>query len=154
MSTRPSVRRARELLRLPPDERRLFVRALGVVSALRVGMWVLPYRVLHRWVFARSERALRRARSENAAHTAVSTARIVWLVQAASARVPQATCLIRALSAQYLLARHGHPSDVSIGVMGGGEASFAAHAWLTCDGAELGAAEGENYTPITSFAVR
>ena len=148
------MERIRRFLQLSPGERVLCVRALGVVSAIRIGLWVLPYRMLHRWVFARSERALHRAQSEGMAHAAPSTARIVWLVQAASARVPQATCLIRALAAQYLLARHGYPSDVSIGVAGGGEASFAAHAWLTCDGAELGAVEGENYTPITSFAVR
>ena len=141
-------------LRLSSEERRLFVRAVVVVGLIRVGLWALPYRALQRWIHARSELALRRARSEADAPSSLSTARIVWVVQAASARVPEATCLPRALAAQYLLAQCGHPSEVSIGVQGGGDEDFAAHAWLTCEGAELGTVEGEAYTPITSFAVR
>ncbi len=143
----------RTFFQLPSDERRLFLQALGVVSAVRIGLWVLPFRVLHGWVYARSKRALRRAGPERQA-SSMPTERIVWLVQAASARVPQATCLTRALAAQFLLAEQGHPSEVSIGVTVGEEKAFAAHAWLTCDGAELGTVEGERYTPITSFAVR
>ena len=143
----------RSFLRLTPAERAFFLRALMVVGVVRLGLTVLPFRKVHRVVCRRSERALHRARSLPG-NASLTTERIVWIVQAASARVPHATCLTRALAAQWLLAERGHPSEVSIGVARAESEAFAAHAWLTCEGAELGTAERDRYTPIATIAVR
>src|SRR5690349_7185173 len=43
------------------------------------------------------------------------------------------TCLSEALAAQAVLARHGHASELRIGVRKAGE-KFEAHAWLECAG--------------------
>lgn len=144
------MRRLALYLGLPPEERRLFRRALAVVGAIRLGLWVLPFDRLHRAVDRRSRAALHRTERE---HRTVGPDRVVWVVQAAAARIPRATCLTRSLSAQLLLAQEGHPSTVHLGVAGGGDEPFRAHAWLTCEGADLGAAEGQAYAPITDFAI-
>lgn len=149
----PKESRIGNFFQLPSAERWFALRALAVVSAVRLGLATLPFRVVHGVVRHRSERALRQARL-CAPSERLSTSRVVWAVRAASARVPGSTCLTRALAAQLLLARQGHPSEIGIGVIRGGEDAFAAHAWLTCDGAELGTAERERYTPIATFAIR
>jgi hypothetical protein len=57
-------------------------------------------------------------------------ARVVGAVQTAGRWVPEATCLAQALAAQTLLARHGCPSHLHIGVGRDEQGKFVAHAWL------------------------
>ncbi len=57
--------------------------------------------------------------------------RIVWAIQAASKRVPAAnSCLPRALSARFLLARWGYPAELLIGVAKNSDGKLEAHAWV------------------------
>ena len=63
--------------------------------------------------------------------------RIVWAVQAASRRIPMATCLTQSLALQCLLARTGRASEVHIGVKKDAEAGFQSHAWVECEGSML-----------------
>jgi len=57
-------------------------------------------------------------------------------VRVASRAVPYATCLTQALALQRVLARHGYPSLVQVGVckIGG---QFFAHAWVEQEGQTL-----------------
>jgi hypothetical protein len=73
-------------------------------------------------------------------------------VEVAARRVPRATCLVRALAAQALLARHGHPSQLRLGVARGADRAFEAHAWLERDGQILigGGPEGR-YVPLPAL---
>ena len=51
-----------------------------------------------------------------------------------------ATCLERSLALWWLLARHGIPTQLRIGVRKAGE-KFEAHAWIERDGAAIGERE-------------
>lgn len=61
--------------------------------------------------------------------------RIQWAVSAASTRIPAATCLVQALTADTLLQRGGFDSELCLGVRkrGAEPESFEAHAWVTCE---------------------
>lgn len=55
---------------------------------------------------------------------------VAWGVAAAARLVPGATCLTQALAGQYLLARQGNASKISIGIEKGTGSELKAHAWL------------------------
>lgn len=67
-------------------------------------------------------------------------------------------CLVQALVAQRLLAKHRIPGQLYLGVqrdVGPGEDApgFAAHAWVECGGVVVnGAAEHERFTVVSSYS--
>ena len=121
-----------KFFRLPLAEQALLVRAVTVLGAIRLGLWLLPFRML-KGVLSNSIRT-----------TAVSpgkrdllTERAVWAVQAATRYVPHATCLTQALAGQILLRLEGIPASVQIGVAKEKGEAFEAHAWLDAEGKVL-----------------
>ena len=102
--------------------RRVLLRALWLVLLIRIGLWILPSRTLHRAVAARALR--RRIRRPH------SVEQITWAVTAAARRVPQATCLTQALAAMVLLAANGHPATLRFGVAISAGGGLRAHAWI------------------------
>lgn len=60
------------------------------------------------------------------------------------------TCLVRALALQYFLSRHGHASELRIGVARS-EKGFEAHAWLI-DGDEILEGGGQALGEFTLLA--
>jgi hypothetical protein len=71
-------------------------------------------------------------------------ARVAWAVDRAARFVVHPTCLVRAMAGQQLLHMKGHGSAISVGVRGGGDTGFEAHAWLCVgDTIILGDAGGE-----------
>jgi hypothetical protein len=146
---RRARRHLRSLLSRSPAERRLLARALVVTIGVRLGLWFLPFRVMHRMTTS-----ARRRRDAPASDQAPEA--IIRSVQAASRRVPGASCLTQALSAKRLLLDAGHDADLRIGVarMPGGP--FQAHAWLERDGRiVLGALDDlTRYVPLPSLQER
>ena len=67
----------------------------------------------------------------------------------AAARLDE-TCLVRALALQRLLSRHGHASELRLGV-GRTERGFEAHAWLV-SGEEILEGAGREATEFTLLA--
>lgn len=124
-------------------ERRLVLQALIVVPAVRLALWVLPFRLVHRFVRGRhvSDRMT------------LSADRVVRAVAAVSARVPRATCLTQALAASLLLPRYGHDATLRVGVAK--EAGrLRAHAWLESGGATiLGEPEPGAFQPLPPVAL-
>jgi hypothetical protein len=118
------MRLVNAFLRRSPAERWLILRALGLVVLVRLGLWVLPYK--------RVRHLAARAPAGSTPRYSVDT--IVRTVVAVSRRVPAASCLTQALTAQRLLAREGYASEMQIGVARNEEGSFEAHAWLERDG--------------------
>ena len=98
-----------KLWRLTPTERRFLLGAALLVGGVRVGLSLLH------------------------ARDPMPAERIAWAVAAAGRGIPRATCLVQALAAQVLLARHGHVAQLRIGVARATE-GIAAHAWLERDG--------------------
>ena len=118
--------RLRKFRGLPRGEQRLVLAAAALLAAARLGLWLLPFRTLHRVARAPGSRPLGAAPGQ----VAVPVERIVWAVGAASRVVPRSTCLVRALAARRLLGRHGHRSELRLGVARSRDGAFEAHAWL------------------------
>jgi hypothetical protein len=133
----------RRLAARPAADWRLLAEAGLLLAAVRVGLWVLPFATLRRAV-----RRIGRAR-RGASPGGVDEARLVWALGAAGRVVPQATCLVRALAAQALLARHGQPSELRLGVARGPDGALLAHAWLERSGhVVVGGAVADRYVPL------
>jgi transglutaminase superfamily protein len=129
---------------LPPAERRLILAAAGILAAIRIGLWALPFR----WV----QGAIRAPGNRRPRDGGPPVERIVWAVGAADRLVPRTTCLVRALAAQALLARRGHASQLRLGVAGGSGRAFEAHAWLERDGRVLiGGPVEARYVPLPTL---
>src|SRR5262249_37751526 len=131
---------------LPPAERRLVVGAAGLLATVRVGLWVLPFRWVHGALCAFG------SRRRFAGGDAPPVERIVWAVGAAACLVPRATCLVRALAAQALLARRGYASQLRLGASRAPGRSFEAHAWIERDGRVLiGGPVDPRYVPVPAL---
>ena len=136
-----------KFLRLPPAERRLLVGATLLVIAIRLGLSLLPFPTLRRWL-ARAASAP--AGGERTARPSVE--RLAWAVTVGSRYVPAATCLTQALAAQTLLVRHGHPASLRIGVARGAGGQFEAHAWVESQGRlVIGGAGSERFVPLPAL---
>ncbi len=123
------MRRIAKFFALAQADRRLLIHAWLAVWAFRAALWVAPLRVVRRLAARCSSRPRLRP--------APSRRRICWAVATAGRYVPRSTCLVQALAAQFVLARHGAPSHIHIGVAQDAQAGFQAHAWLECDGEVL-----------------
>jgi len=122
-------RKVQKFLKMPAQQRLLFLEALLSVSVVRVGLLVLPVRAVRRalgWVFPPPAPMVERSRS--------SAEEIAHCVTAAARNSPVGyTCLGSALVGKALLSRHGLECHLRIGVRREGNRAFAAHAWLERD---------------------
>jgi transglutaminase superfamily protein len=129
------IRLLRKLARLSCGDLLALTEALVCVSAIRLAVWFVPFRYL-------------RPAPSVAARHAADTDRLTRAVLAAAAVVPKSTCLVRAMAAQRLFARHGHASHLHIGVAQSVEEGFVAHAWLECYGAVLVSRSNTQYVSV------
>jgi hypothetical protein len=121
-------RRIARFLQVPARERRLFLRAVPILAAVRIALWLLPLRTALRLTArVRDRRGPFRANRPGVRDLAQS-------VRRAGRVIPKANCLPQALAGQILLGRAGHESEVRIGVRRDPERGFEAHAWLEHQG--------------------
>jgi hypothetical protein len=125
------VKQVRQLLKLTAAERSIVLRAVPLLAAVRLCLWIFPFPTLHRVWSSVLPRVLTRGKRGK-----LPPERIVGLVAAASRCIPGAHCLTRAVAAQLLLARAGHLAEMRIGVRKDRD-NLDAHAWLECDGVPL-----------------
>lgn len=132
-----------KFLRLSAAERSLLVRAVFVLGATRLGLWLLPLRVVRRLLGATAQPA--------SPIVTLTPAHIAWAVAVACRLIPRATCLPQALAAEALLVRSGYTAELRIGVAKTAQGErLVAHAWVESGGRvivgelrELG-----RYTPL------
>src|SRR5437762_14152461 len=91
-------------LQLPAGDRKLLVLAGALLLAVRLGLWLLPFRVARRLALGAAAAGGRPAGSP--------PERIAWAVATAARFVPGATCLPRAFVAESLLSRMGYPATL------------------------------------------
>jgi hypothetical protein len=125
------MRVLRKWANLPRPERRLFVRALPLVACVRVGLWVLPWRVTRR-VTQRLSVTARTAGSSP--QTDVDVDAVARAVSRAARRVPRATCLTQAIATSVMLGRRGVPATIRFGAARDARGRFIAHAWVESRG--------------------
>jgi hypothetical protein len=132
-----------KFLRLSGSERRLVIRALGTLVAIKTALVLGGFSRLRDFL-ADDSHAIPSARPE--------IARIIWSVEAVSGRIPGLNnCLVRALAAQYLLNQFGYRSELKIGVARAGAGGLTAHAWLESEGKPIiGGALAEDYVPLAA----
>jgi hypothetical protein len=114
---------------LPPERRLLLPRAVVLVGAVRLGLWIFS--------LDRLRRLMRTLPLRPAAGSSAAPRDLAWAVAAASRRIPAATCLTQSLALQKLLEAAGYPSRLEIGVAKSAEHGFQAHAWVECGGKTL-----------------
>jgi hypothetical protein len=139
------MRRLGRFFRLPASERWLLAKAALLLGAIRVGLWLLPFRTLRS--------LLDRAAAFHGEANHEPTDAVVWAVEVAAKGLPAFdTCLTRALATQVLLSRRGVPALLRIGVVKSQEGKFEAHAWVESDGrVVIGGYELERYTPLAAL---
>ena len=122
---------------------KFLARCLVTVAATRIALCTLGYRRL-RHPRPESERLA-------PAHLVARVrAGVVW----AARYVPGATCLTQAVACRRLLARHGFPTTLRIGVRPDPQKGFTAHAWLLSgDEIVVGGEEAElrSYSKLADF---
>lgn len=101
----------------------IFLRAFVAVIAAKLALTLFSYNRVEPWM-------RRRLKPSN---RPLTPAQIGWAVEKAGALVPGASCLPRAIAAQWLLATSGHEAKLTIGIAQSG--AFAAHAWVMSGGA-------------------
>jgi hypothetical protein len=121
----------RKFVKVPGSDRQLLVISALLLAAIRLLLWVLPSRVI--LGYTRSLVTV----PERAIAGRPTLQRIVWAIEAAAARIPHATCLTQALSAQLLMRRYGYGSRLCVGVARDARGAFRAHAWIERDGSIL-----------------
>jgi hypothetical protein len=138
-------------LRLFPAERALLRRVLLLVVVVRVSLWLIPFSVLRRFL---QQPTLGLAFPSRLVD--LPPERLAWAVEAASRRVPAATCLTQSLALQFLLSRSGRRSLLRIGVAKDHGCDFKAHAWVDCAGQVLldRPEEVARYTPLAVWEDR
>lgn len=114
---------------LEPSERRFLLRTGLLLWAARLGLWLLPLPTL-RCLLAK----LRPSEPISTEGHSANIEKIVWAVTVASHYVPAATCLTQALAGQILLAQHGEPALLQIGVAKNEAGNLVAHAWVESRG--------------------
>ena len=141
------MRAALNFLRLERREKMLLLRCLAIVAATRLGLSLLPFKVLRRW--------MQPADASGDASVEVEE-RLAWGVHHASRLVPAATCLTQARAGQFLLGRMGYRAQIRVGVLQGENGRLLAHAWLISGGRiVLGGSDDDlrRYTPLADFDI-
>jgi hypothetical protein len=141
------MRKLRKLLVLRPAERHLLLKAGLLLCAARLGLWLLPLPTLCRLLAK-----LRPTEPLSPEGHLANVERIAWAVALASRYVPTATCLTQALAGQILLARHGEPALLQIGVAKNEAGKLEAHAWVESRGRVVigGSQALFRFTPLPS----
>jgi hypothetical protein len=139
-----------KFLRLPAADRQLLLEAALLLVAIRLGSKLLPFQTLRR-LLAKVAKTLSGLGETDLS----STERIAGTVTVASRYIPGVSiCLIQALTTQTMLARHGYPALLRIGVKHE-EGRFQAHAWVESGGKVIiGGTELERYTPLLALGER
>jgi hypothetical protein len=99
-------------LALPFYLKGLLLCSWALAFAVRVGLYILPYRWLSK----------------------LPTEQVVWAIKTSSRFVPKATCLTQSITAATILNYKGHHTNVILGVVNNSLDSFEAHAWVESDG--------------------
>jgi hypothetical protein len=136
--------KVRSFLNLPPEERALFVRSLFLMLGVRIGLRLLPFKRILRWLNRNRRSSISREPDFR------SVKRVVKFVEKAGDRM-NATCLERAVAVQYLLARAGHPAVLRIGVQPPQGGRLLAHAWIEYYGKVIIGGKTANFARYTAL---
>ena len=119
------MRKLIRFLRLPASDRKALKKAVLLLWAVRIGLWILPFQSLRDLVSRKKKSPVVASNDESA-----SVQKIARSVKLMSRYVPAATCLVQALVTVALLEEAGVPACLRIGVDKTTAGKFEAHAWV------------------------
>jgi hypothetical protein len=146
----PAMHLIKRYKQLSAVERSLFFRALAAVAVLRIGLWMLPFRVVRNLV-----EQFRRSPGRRFDLDRRNIRQVAWAVEAASRRIPGTTCLPQGMATHLLLGRLGQRSQLRLGVTHKPGGRLEAHAWVEVNGRVVsgGAVSGfEEFVPLQQQA--
>lgn len=111
---------------LSGEERAAAIAALGWLVAARLALHVLPYATIRR--------AASRLRVRHPAAPCLTAEQCRRAIERAARLSPLSACLPRALAAECLLRRNGHPAALSLGARITANRELRAHAWVDSSG--------------------
>lgn len=118
-------------LRNSLSDQRLLIKALALVCCIRLGLRLLPFRVL----IEKVEKIAARVNSDSPhLQDSQMVRKVASCVRRVSRYVPASSCLAQALATQVLLARRGQNAKLRIGVTKGDKGQLKAHAWVESNG--------------------
>ncbi|HEY9644109.1 MAG TPA: lasso peptide biosynthesis B2 protein [Coleofasciculaceae cyanobacterium] len=124
-----------KLLKLTGRDYCLLINAFCLLGAIRLGLRVLPFRILLRMIGKLGHPVGRKSSAAAIAANKVAISKIVWAVEISTRYMPGgAKCLARALTTKVLLDRQGDTPDLRIGVTKGANGALEAHAWIEHQG--------------------
>jgi len=124
------MQKLHKLLHTDGQNRQLLVDASIILSLVRLGLWLLPFRTWQH-LLMKAMHKNRLWREENR----VSKAKIVWAVEIASRyQFGGVRCLARALATQILFVRCDYEAQLHIGVAKSKVGDLEAHAWVESEG--------------------
>lgn len=116
-------------LHLLGSDRKVLVRAVVLLWAVRIGLWFLPFQRLRDLLSKKTNKSPAPGPAE-----AERVEKIAGSVRVMSRYVPAATCLAQALVTVALLEEAGLPASLRIGVARSTAAKLEAHAWVEVNG--------------------
>ena len=123
------MKKALTFLRLNRDDKHLLVRIAVLMLSIRIGMSVVPFRVLLAFLRSWRERqSVARALDKKRAK------RALWGITVISPYVPGATCLTRALAALTVLGHMGQDACLRFGIARQQGGELTGHAWVEAEG--------------------
>lgn len=126
------MRQLHKLFRLSGGDRKILAIAYILLGAMRLGLWLLPFRKLLKLQqkISKPDFLLLTPTTSQ-----VDIVKIVWAIDLATRYMPGgAKCLARALATQVLINRQGHTSELRIGVAKTEGGKLEAHAWVEYQG--------------------
>lgn len=119
-----------KFLSLSSSDRQLLVNAAVLLTAIRLGLWLLPFQTLQHLVGKMIQTPSTLEKVDR-----VSIDKVTWAVSVASRYMPgKVKCFARALATQVLLGQLGHHAQVRIGVAKSEKGKLEAHAWVESQG--------------------
>ena len=132
----------RKFRMLAPERRRLVCESAALTIVIAVAVRTIPFLRL-RSLLHRAAALTARAKSGVAPPDSIQA--VAWAVAAAAARLPAATCLVRALAADAMLRRRAVRCELRLGVRRADASPVKGHAWVECDGGVIiGAADRQS----------
>jgi hypothetical protein len=131
-------------IRLKSGDRKILIKAVTLLWAVRIGLWILPFQRLRELLSKRTRYAVAATQPDT---TLVE--RITRGVNLMSRYVPAATCLAQALVTVTLLEEAGLPACLRIGVARS-NGKLEAHAWVESKGEVI---IGGTHVDLTRFTV-
>jgi len=138
-------------LRFSWADRFLLVQAIFLLTAIRLGLCLLPFQTLRKLL----ARAVEGGSSSVERYRVNQPQRVIWAVGVVGRHFPSiGTCLMQALAAHVLLGRRHYPTQLHVGVTRDEKGKFLGHAWLESNGSVIIGGEAlrqQRYTPLLAM---